>query len=115
MKSFYLSVACALGFAGVALGAFGAHALASVVTPPRLATWATAIDYHMFHTLVIWRCWAYSKMNLTFGLLAPCVLLLPALSFFLGACMPLFSQISLFWVLSHPLVASFFWRVGFAL
>ena len=53
MKSFYLSVACALGFAGVALGAFGAHALATVVTPPRLATWATAIDYHMFHTLVI--------------------------------------------------------------
>jgi len=53
MKSFYLSVACALGFAGVALGAFGAHALAAVVTAPRLATWATAIDYHMFHTLVI--------------------------------------------------------------
>jgi len=53
MKSFYMSVACALGFAGVALGAFGAHALAAVVTAPRLATWATAIDYHMFHTLVI--------------------------------------------------------------
>jgi uncharacterized membrane protein YgdD (TMEM256/DUF423 family) len=53
MRSFYLSVACALGFAGVALGAFGAHDLAGVVTPPRLATWATAIDYHMFHTLMI--------------------------------------------------------------
>ncbi len=53
MKSSYVTVACVLGFAGVALGAFGAHALASITTPNRLETWATAVDYHLFHTLVI--------------------------------------------------------------
>lgn len=53
MKFSYVTVACVLGFVGVALGAFGAHALASVVTSDRLATWSTAVDYHMFHTLVI--------------------------------------------------------------
>ena len=42
-----------LGFAGVALGAFGVHALASITTPNRLETWATAVDYHLFHTLAI--------------------------------------------------------------
>jgi len=53
MKLSYVSVACVLGFAGVALGAFGAHALASITTPNRLETWATAVDYHLFHTLAI--------------------------------------------------------------
>lgn len=53
MKSSFVTAACALGFVGVALGAFGAHALASVVTANRLETWATAVDYHLVHTLVI--------------------------------------------------------------
>ena len=53
MKSSYVTVACLLGFAGVALGAFGAHALASITTASRLETWATAVDYHLFHTLAI--------------------------------------------------------------
>ena len=35
----------------VALGAFGAHALSSSITESRQATWATAVDYHMFHVL----------------------------------------------------------------
>lgn len=53
MKSFYVTFACVLGFAGVALGAFGAHALASITTSNRLETWETAVDYHLFHALVI--------------------------------------------------------------
>ena len=53
MKSSYVTVACVLGFAGVALGAFGAHALALIITANRLETWATAVDYHLFHTLAI--------------------------------------------------------------
>ena len=53
MKSSYVTVACVLGFAGVALGAFGAHALASITTANRLETWSTAVDYHLFHTLAI--------------------------------------------------------------
>ena len=35
----------------VALGAFGAHALSSSIPELRQATWATAVDYHMFHVL----------------------------------------------------------------
>ena len=35
----------------VALGAFSAHALSSSIPESRQATWATAVDYHMFHVL----------------------------------------------------------------
>jgi uncharacterized membrane protein YgdD (TMEM256/DUF423 family) len=34
-----------------ALGAFGAHALQSVLTPERLAVYETAVMYHFFHAL----------------------------------------------------------------
>ncbi|CAA9581129.1 MAG: FIG00018398: hypothetical regulator [uncultured Truepera sp.] len=40
-----------LAFLGVALGAFGAHALDSVLSPDRLATYETAVRYQMFHAL----------------------------------------------------------------
>ena len=53
MKSSYVTVACVLGFAGVALGAFGAHALGTSVTPERLAVWETAAQYHLIHAVVL--------------------------------------------------------------
>lgn len=53
MKPSYVSVASVLGFVGVALGAFGAHALEAIASPNRVAIWSTAVDYHLFHTLVI--------------------------------------------------------------
>lgn len=53
MKLSFVSVASVLGFTGVALGAFGAHALEAMVSPDRLGTWSTAVDYHLFHTVVI--------------------------------------------------------------
>jgi len=40
-----------LAFLGVALGAFGAHALAGVLSPDRLETFQTAVRYQMFHAL----------------------------------------------------------------
>ncbi len=40
-----------LAFLGVALGAFGAHALSEVLTPERLETYQTAVRYQMFHAL----------------------------------------------------------------
>ncbi len=40
-----------LAFLGVALGAFGAHALDGVLTPERLETYQTAVRYQMFHAL----------------------------------------------------------------
>ncbi|MAP04757.1 MAG: hypothetical protein CME48_07270 [Halieaceae bacterium] len=51
MRSSFVVIACLLGLMAVALGAFGAHALSSSIPESRQATWATAVDYHMFHVL----------------------------------------------------------------
>ena len=51
MRSSFIVIACLLGLMAVVLGAFGAHALSSNVPESRQATWATAVDYHMFHVL----------------------------------------------------------------
>ena len=39
------------GAAGVALGAFGAHALKARLPPDALALWQTAVQYHFWHAL----------------------------------------------------------------
>ena len=41
------------GFLAVALGAFGAHALRDAVAPEMLGVWQTAVQYQMFHVLVL--------------------------------------------------------------
>ena len=51
MRSSFIVTACLLGLIAVALGAFGAHALSTSIPESRQATWATAVDYHMFHVL----------------------------------------------------------------
>ena len=38
---------------GVALGAFGAHGLTSLVTPERLAVFETGVRYHLVHALAV--------------------------------------------------------------
>ena len=38
---------------GVLLGAFGAHAAAAILTPDSLATWDTAVQYHLVHVLAL--------------------------------------------------------------
>ena len=42
---------CMAALAGVANGAFGAHALRSHLTPELLATWQTGVAYHFYHSL----------------------------------------------------------------
>ncbi len=42
-----------IGFVGVAAGAFGAHALKSVVTAARLETFEVAVRYQMYHALAV--------------------------------------------------------------
>ena len=37
----------------VALGAFGAHLLEGMLTPERMATYETAVQYHMSHALAL--------------------------------------------------------------
>ncbi len=44
----------ALGFTGVAFGAFGAHGLKNAVSDPaQLAWWETGARYHLFHTFAV--------------------------------------------------------------
>jgi uncharacterized membrane protein YgdD (TMEM256/DUF423 family) len=49
----WILVASVLGSAGVVLGAFGAHALKARLTPDQLASWQTAVQYHLLHALVL--------------------------------------------------------------
>ncbi|MEM8961294.1 MAG: DUF423 domain-containing protein [Acidobacteriota bacterium] len=48
-----LSLGSFLAALGVALGAFGAHALEGQVTETRLGTWETAVLYHLLHALAL--------------------------------------------------------------
>lgn len=41
------------GFLAVALGAFGAHGLRGSVDPSLLDVWQTAVQYQMYHALVL--------------------------------------------------------------
>lgn len=46
-----IGAGAALGFPGVAAGAFGAHAIQARVSPERLDNWKTAADYQLWHAL----------------------------------------------------------------
>ncbi len=49
------TTAAVLGFIGVALGAFGAHALkARLAAAGMTATWETAVLYHLVHAVAAW-------------------------------------------------------------
>ena len=43
----------AIGFIGVAFGAFGSHALRSKLTSERVATFETGVRYQMWHALTL--------------------------------------------------------------
>lgn len=55
MQNLFLLLAAIFGFLGVALGAFGAHSLEAFFQahPEREATFKTAVQYHMYHALVL--------------------------------------------------------------
>ena len=53
MQRKYLAVTAISGFITVVLGAFGAHGLKAMLSPADLAIWQTAVQYQMFHTLVL--------------------------------------------------------------
>jgi uncharacterized membrane protein YgdD (TMEM256/DUF423 family) len=48
-----LIIASGLGFLGVALGAFGTHALQARLSPDRLAQFDTAVRYQLWHALAL--------------------------------------------------------------
>ncbi len=53
MPSPWLRVASLSGATGVALGAFGAHALRPRLPVEKLASWDTAVEYQLFHSVVL--------------------------------------------------------------
>lgn len=54
MKNKYLIlISGIMGFSAIALGAFGAHGLRSVLTEHLLETYKTGVLYHLIHSLVL--------------------------------------------------------------
>jgi len=49
----WIPIAAITGALGVVLGAFGAHALRARLDPAQLATWQTAVQYHLLHAVVL--------------------------------------------------------------
>jgi uncharacterized membrane protein YgdD (TMEM256/DUF423 family) len=53
MNHYALSLAALLLALAVALGAFGAHALSTIVDAKAIANWQTAVHYHFMHALAL--------------------------------------------------------------
>ena len=51
--AFWLRCSAALGLLGVALGAFGAHALRERLDDAAKGWWQTAVQYHFWHALAL--------------------------------------------------------------
>jgi len=49
----WLALGALYGLLGVALGAFGAHALKARLAGDLLPTWRTAVEYHFWHALAL--------------------------------------------------------------
>jgi uncharacterized membrane protein YgdD (TMEM256/DUF423 family) len=49
----WILVASIYGTTGVALGAFGAHALKARLAAEQLASWQTAVQYHLIHSAAL--------------------------------------------------------------
>jgi len=53
MSGRWLAIGAVLASLGVAMGAFGAHALKGHLTPDRLEVWKTATHYHLLHAVAV--------------------------------------------------------------
>ena len=54
MERHWIVIGAVFGFLGVALGAFGSHALRATLTANgRLETYQTAVQYHLIHALAL--------------------------------------------------------------
>ena len=58
-----LRIAAVLGFLGVALGAFGAHALKEKLSPAALQIWNTAVLYHLLHAVALLALGLYARSS----------------------------------------------------
>lgn len=53
MVKLWLALGASYGLLGVALGAFGAHALRQRLAPDMLRVWETAVQYQFWHALAL--------------------------------------------------------------
>lgn len=51
MRSHFLLLGAIFAFAGVGLGAFGAHGLKAIISPEMLEVYKTGVTYQMWHAL----------------------------------------------------------------
>lgn len=79
------AVAALLAGLSVALGAFGSHALETLVTPQRLDTWDTAVHYQMFHALALLWLGLYHQHYPHRGILISALLILAGTLIFSGS------------------------------
>lgn len=82
--------ACIAGFLGVALGAFGAHGLKSVIDPTLMAAYQTGVQYHLVHAVTlmgvgIWQQVAQQQATCTRWLNRAAALLLAGIILFSGS------------------------------
>jgi len=60
----FLALGAVLAGLGVAIGAFGAHALRASATPEDLATFETGVRYHMYHALALLAvAWGHARLG----------------------------------------------------
>jgi uncharacterized membrane protein YgdD (TMEM256/DUF423 family) len=65
----YLGIAALSGFTGVAMGAFGAHALRETLEPLAMSIYKTGVDYQMWHTLALGMVATLMRLDTASGLL----------------------------------------------
>jgi uncharacterized membrane protein YgdD (TMEM256/DUF423 family) len=62
MDRLFFAIGSLSGFIGVALGAFGAHALKSRLDPDLLATFEVGVRYQMYHAFALLAvAWAHTR------------------------------------------------------
>lgn len=59
----FTRIGALLAFLGVALGAFGAHALRERLTPAMLQIWNTAVLYHLLHAVALFALGLYARAS----------------------------------------------------
>lgn len=53
MNKLFVVIAGVMGFAAVALGAFGAHGLKNILSEKLIETYKTGVLYHLLHSVVL--------------------------------------------------------------
>lgn len=79
-----VAIAAFLLAVAVAAGAFGAHALKNMLSPERLQTWHTAVQYHAWHALGLLLI-GLASSHFQIDLSLPVLLLLAGIFIFSGS------------------------------